>query len=277
MPLASAEAKAAFGDGGLYVEKLIERARHIEVQVLGDGRDVDPLLRARMLAAAAPPEGLGGGAVAGARRRQSREALCAVGGGAGEGGRLSRRRHARISSTTTPAGDFYFIEMNTRIQVEHPVTEMVTGIDLVREMLAHRRRRAAPPPPGRHRARAATPSRCASMPRIRRTASCRSRARSAISRIPGGPGVRFDTHALCRLHDPALLRFASRQADRLGRGPRRTPSPPEARARTNSRSAASRPPSRSIRCSPTIRTCAPAHFHTAGWSAGSRRTHRRLK
>ena len=68
-PQASAEALAAFGDGGLYLERMIERARHIEVQVLGDGTRRDPLLRARMLAAAAPAEGLGGGAFDSVGRR----------------------------------------------------------------------------------------------------------------------------------------------------------------------------------------------------------------
>ena len=96
MPQASAEAQAAFGDGGLYLEKVIERARHIEVQILGDGERVDPLLRARMLAAAPPPEGMGGGAVAGPARRHPAKAV-RLGGRAGRGRALPRRRHARIS------------------------------------------------------------------------------------------------------------------------------------------------------------------------------------
>ncbi len=134
VPQASAEAKAAFGDGGLYLEKLVERARHIEVQVLGDGRDVVHLYRARMLASAPPPESLGGGAGRPPSGRDTRTPL-----------RLARCDLARAVSYRgagtleylydETTRDFYFIEMNTRIQVEHPVTEFVTGIDLVREMI----------------------------------------------------------------------------------------------------------------------------------------------
>ncbi len=62
-PQASSEAAAAFGDSGIYVEKLIEKARHIEVQVLGDGRDVVHFFRTRMLAPAAAAKGLGGSAI----------------------------------------------------------------------------------------------------------------------------------------------------------------------------------------------------------------------
>ncbi len=134
MPVASAEAQAAFGDGGVYVEKLVERARHVEVQVLGDGRDVIHLFerecslqrRRQKVWEEAPSPALS----AATRERHSATP------------RWRWRRRSTIaaparssSSMTTSAGDFYFIEMNTRIQVEHPVTELVTGVDLVREML----------------------------------------------------------------------------------------------------------------------------------------------
>ncbi len=96
MPQASAEAKAAFGDGGLYIEKVIERARHIEVQILGDGTAGDPLLRTRMLVAAPPPESVGGSALRRSAASGARQAVrkCR---GAGRGRELSRRRNARIS------------------------------------------------------------------------------------------------------------------------------------------------------------------------------------
>ena len=133
LPQASSEALAAFGDGGLYIEKLIERPRHIEVQILGDGEQVIHLFerecslqrRRQKIWEEAPSSALPDGA---------REALCrsAVA--------LAQAVRYRGAGTVEylydeASGEFYFIEMNTRIQVEHPVTEMVTGIDLVREQI----------------------------------------------------------------------------------------------------------------------------------------------
>jgi acetyl-CoA carboxylase biotin carboxylase subunit len=133
MATATAEAQAAFGDGGLYLEKLVERARHIEVQVLGDGKNVIHLYerecslqrRRQKVWEEAPSVALDG-----AKRRS----LCNAAVD------LARAVDYRGAGTIEflyddDAGKFYFIEMNTRIQVEHPVTELVTGVDLVREML----------------------------------------------------------------------------------------------------------------------------------------------
>jgi acetyl-CoA carboxylase, biotin carboxylase subunit len=133
MPQAQAEAFAAFGDGGLYVEKLIEGARHIEVQVLGDGRDVIHCYerecslqrRRQKVWEEAPSPSL---------TEDVREKLCA------SAVALAKAVQYRGAGTLEylyddRSHDFYFLEMNTRIQVEHPVTEMVTGIDLVREMI----------------------------------------------------------------------------------------------------------------------------------------------
>ena len=132
-PQARAEAKAAFGDGGLYVERLIEAARHIEVQVLGDGdrvvhcyeRDCSLQRRRQKVWEESPAAGL---------PEDVRKRLCdaAV--------VLAESVNYRGAGTVEflygdRAQDFFFIEMNTRIQVEHPVTELVTGIDLVREMI----------------------------------------------------------------------------------------------------------------------------------------------
>jgi acetyl-CoA carboxylase biotin carboxylase subunit len=133
MPQASAEAKAAFGDGGLYIEKVIDRARHIEVQILGDGKRAIhcferecSLQRRRQKVWEEAPSAVLPQAV--------REKLCdsAVA--------LAEAVNYRGAGTLEYLYDdqthhFYFIEMNTRIQVEHPVTEMITGIDLVREMI----------------------------------------------------------------------------------------------------------------------------------------------
>jgi acetyl-CoA carboxylase biotin carboxylase subunit len=133
MPQASAEAKAAFGDGGLYIEKLVERARHIEVQVLGDGRDLVhcyerecSLQRRRQKVWEEAPST--------ALDKDRREALCASAVALAKS--VAYRGAGTIEYLYDDAtGDFFFIEMNTRIQVEHPVTELLTGVDLLREML----------------------------------------------------------------------------------------------------------------------------------------------
>ncbi len=133
MPQAQAEALAAFGDGGLYVEKLIEGARHIEVQILGDGRDVIHCFerecslqrRRQKVWEEAPSPSL---------TPAVRDKLCS------SAVALAKAVDYRGAGTLEYLYDdrsreFYFLEMNTRIQVEHPVTEMVAGIDLVCEMI----------------------------------------------------------------------------------------------------------------------------------------------
>ncbi|SCM76475.1 acetyl-CoA carboxylase, biotin carboxylase subunit [uncultured Pleomorphomonas sp.] len=131
-PQASSEAKAAFGDGGLYVEKLVERARHIEVQILGDGSDVVhcyerecSLQRRRQKVWEEAPSFV--------LPADVRERLCA------SAVALAKAVSYRGAGTVEflydeETGAYYFLEVNTRIQVEHPVTEMITGIDLVAEM-----------------------------------------------------------------------------------------------------------------------------------------------
>lgn len=128
------EARGAFGDGRVYVEKCIENARHVEVQVLCDGknqylhlgeRDCSVQRRHQKLIEETPSPGL---------PPQLREELCAA------AIKLCRAVSYRNAGTIEflvdlAANRFYFIEMNTRIQVEHPVTEMVSGVDLVAEQL----------------------------------------------------------------------------------------------------------------------------------------------
>jgi len=133
IPQAQAEALAAFGDGGLYVEKLIEGARHIEVQVLGDGRDVIHCFerecslqrRRQKVWEEAPSPSL---------TTAVRDKLCSSAVALAKA--VDYRGAGTIEYLYDDRSDeFYFLEMNTRIQVEHPVTEMVTGIDLVGEMI----------------------------------------------------------------------------------------------------------------------------------------------
>lgn len=132
-PQARAEAQAAFGDGGLYIEKVIVNPRHIEVQVLGDGSSAvhcferECSLQRRRQKVWEEAGAFGLSAATRAALCDSAVALAKAVGYSGAG---------TVEYLYDDAsGDFYFIEMNTRIQVEHPVTEMVTGIDLVAEML----------------------------------------------------------------------------------------------------------------------------------------------
>ncbi len=129
---ASTEAKAAFGDGAVYLEKYLTKPRHIEIQVLGDGkgraihlgeRDCSLQRRHQKVWEEGPSPALNAGQreeIGGTVARAMAE-LGYVGAGTVE--------------FLYEDGKFYFIEMNTRIQVEHPVTEMITGIDLVNEQI----------------------------------------------------------------------------------------------------------------------------------------------
>jgi len=187
---ASTEAKAAFGDGGLYLEKFIARARHIEVQILGDGRDAIhcyerecSLQRRRQKVWEEAPSF--------ALDRQAREALCASAVALAKS--VAYRGAGTLEYLYDDAtGKFYFIEMNTRIQVEHPITEMVCGIDLVREML----RIAAGAPLAyqqsdiRLRGHAIEARINAEDPALNFRPSP---GKVTAFAAPGGPGVRFDT------------------------------------------------------------------------------------
>ena len=186
---ASAEALAAFGDGGLYLERVIENARHVEVQILGDGsnvvhcfeRECSLQRRRQKVWEEAPSPAL---------NCTTRQALCrsavmlaaSVGyRGAGTVEYLYDERADR----------FFFIEMNTRIQVEHPVTELVTGIDLVAEQIlvcageSLSLRQAEIETRGHAievRINAEDPA-CDFLP---------NPGQITQLRLPGGPGVRFD-------------------------------------------------------------------------------------
>jgi acetyl-CoA carboxylase, biotin carboxylase subunit len=130
---ASSEALSAFGDGALYVERAVVGARHVEIQVLGDGegavltlgeRDCSIQRRHQKLVEEAPSP-----AVSPDLREEMEDAArraCET---------LRYRGAGTIEFLLDVDGRFYFIEMNTRLQVEHPVTELVTGVDLARAQL----------------------------------------------------------------------------------------------------------------------------------------------
>lgn len=132
-PKAQREAQAAFGNGAVYLERFIRQARHIEVQVLGDGKHAVHLFerecslqrRRQKVFEEAPSPALS---------PVQREALCS------SAVQLTQALNYRGAGTLEylyddVSGEFFFIEMNTRIQVEHPISEMITGIDLVQAML----------------------------------------------------------------------------------------------------------------------------------------------
>ncbi|MBW3244649.1 acetyl-CoA carboxylase biotin carboxylase subunit [Epibacterium sp. DP7N7-1] len=132
-PQAKAEAEAAFGDGGLYVERAILSPRHIEVQILGDGETAVHCFE-RECSLQRRRQKVWEEAGATCLDEETREALCA------SAVALAKAVNYRGAGTLEylfdeAANEFFFIEMNTRIQVEHPVTEMLTGVDLVAEMI----------------------------------------------------------------------------------------------------------------------------------------------
>ena len=196
---AATEAEAAFGDSSLYLEKLLVDARHVEVQVLGDAhgnlihlfeRECSLQRRRQKLLEESPSPALDP-----KTRTAMTDAALRIARAA------SYENAGTIEFLLDGNGDFYFIEMNTRIQVEHPVTEMVTGVDLVKEQL----RVAAGEPLSiaqeeveldgaaiEVRINAEDPER-AFLP---------SPGEITGLALPGGPGVRVDTAAFAGYHVP---------------------------------------------------------------------------
>lgn len=188
--IATAEAKAAFGNGDVYLERFIAQARHIEVQILGDGervihcfeRECSLQRRRQKVWEEAPSSAIDAA---------TRAALC------DSALRLAHAVSYRGAGTLEYLYDdatreFFFIEMNTRIQVEHPITEMITGIDLVQEML-----RISLGEPLRLKQEDIRATGVAIEVRINAENAARNFAPSPgkVTRleVPGGPGVRFDS------------------------------------------------------------------------------------
>ena len=133
IPLARREAQAAFGEGALYLEKLMEKARHIEVQLLADAhghiihlgeRECSIQRRHQKLIEEAPSR-----ALSAALKRRICRAAVSIGRGAGYVGA------GTVEFLLDAGANFYFLEVNPRLQVEHTVTEAVTGVDIVKEQL----------------------------------------------------------------------------------------------------------------------------------------------
>jgi len=188
---AQAEAEAAFGNGELYLEKYVERPRHVEVQVLADlhghvvhlwERDCTMQRRHQKLIEESPAPQL---------RPETRRAMCEAAVRLVQAAKYTNA--GTVEFIIDRQGDFYFIELNARIQVEHPVTEMVTGVDLLKAQI--RVAAGEPLPFGQEDVRQEGSA-----------IECRINAEDpqkgfrptpgTITRwiVPGGFGVRFDSH-----------------------------------------------------------------------------------
>ncbi len=206
---ARSEAQKAFGADAVYLERYVDRPRHVEIQILADThgrvaalgeRECSIQRRHQKLIEEAPSV-----AVTPALRRRMSEAATAAAGAVGYVGA------GTIEFLLAPDGAFYFLEMNTRIQVEHPVTELVYGVDLVREQL-----RIAAGRPLSVRAGQLEPRGHA--------IECRITAEDPFNdflpatgtvrylRVPGGPGVRWDGgveagNEVTLFYDPLLAKL----------------------------------------------------------------------
>jgi len=215
---ATAEAQAAFGNGEVYLERFIRQARHIEVQILGDGQRVVHCFE-RECSLQRRRQKVWEEAPSAAISEATRAALCE------SALRLAHAVAYRGAGTLEYLYDddtreFFFIEMNTRIQVEHPVTEMITGIDLVKEML-----RIALGQPLRLQQKDIRLTGAAIEVRINAENAAKNFMPSPglVSQlvVPGGPGVRFDTMLFpgCTVpayYDSLLGKLIVHDTDRAG-------------------------------------------------------------
>nr|WP_312373302.1 acetyl-CoA carboxylase biotin carboxylase subunit [Delftia acidovorans] len=214
----TAEAQAAFGNGEVYLERFIRQARHIEVQILGDGQRVVHCFE-RECSLQRRRQKVWEEAPSAAISEATRAALCE------SALRLAHAVAYRGAGTLEYLYDddtreFFFIEMNTRIQVEHPVTEMITGIDLVKEML-----RIALGQPLRLQQEDIRLTGVAIEVRINAENAAKNFMPSPgiVSQlvVPGGPGVRFDTMLFpgCTVpayYDSLLGKLIVHDTDRAG-------------------------------------------------------------
>jgi acetyl-CoA carboxylase biotin carboxylase subunit len=207
---ARSEALKAFGADEVYLEKYLERPRHVEIQILADSygrvmalgeRECSIQRRHQKLIEEAPSPAVSPAL----RRRMSEAATAAVGA-------VRYQSAGTVEFLLAPGGEFYFLEMNTRLQVEHPVTELVYGVDIVREQLhvaagQPLRVHAGPLHPRGH------------------AIECRITAEDPFNdflpatgvvrylRIPSGPGVRWDGgveagNEVTLFYDPLIAKLA---------------------------------------------------------------------
>jgi acetyl-CoA carboxylase biotin carboxylase subunit len=217
---ARSEAQSAFGDGAVYFERLLERPRHIEVQLLGDThgtvrafveRECSIQRRHQKLIEESPSP-----SVSATLRRLLMEAAAAIGRAVGY------TSAGTVEFLVDEQGKFYFLEMNTRLQVEHPVTEAVTGLDFVRAQIDIARGR-----PLDVGSAADEPSFAG------HAIECRIYAEDPAEgflpspgtithlRAPGGPGIRDDTGAFAgwsvsTSYDPLISKLVAWAPDRPG-------------------------------------------------------------
>jgi acetyl-CoA carboxylase, biotin carboxylase subunit len=187
---ASLEAEAAFGDGSLYLEKAVSPARHVEIQVLADGQGGVLTLGERECSIQRRHQKLIEESPSPALDAATREAMEAAAERACHA--IGYRNAGTFEFLLGPDRSFYFIELNARLQVEHPVTEMVTGVDIVREQL-----RIASGEPLERTGRAERRGHAIEV-RLNaedpRKAFAPSPGTITRCRPPLGPGVRFDTY-----------------------------------------------------------------------------------
>ena len=190
---ASAEAQAAFGNGAVFIEKFLENARHVEVQCLGDKhghaihlyeRDCSMQRRHQKVIEEAPGPGID---------RRKRDSVCEAAARLIKAAEYSGA--ATVEFLMDEKQNFYMLEVNTRVQVEHPVTELVTGIDIVKTMI-------------RVAAGEELPYKQRDIQVRGHAIECRinaedpdkgfrpSAGKVEIWQTPGGPGVRLDSHVV---------------------------------------------------------------------------------
>ena len=215
---ARSEAKSAFGDDAIYVEKAIVRPRHVEVQVLADAdgnivhlfeRDCSIQRRHQKVVEETPsPASVADDVLIAEMGAVAVRAARAVG----------YRSAGTIEFLLAEDGSFYFLEMNTRLQVEHPITELVTGLDLVREQV----RIAAGEPLGYAQAdvvRRGHAIECRIYAEDPATGFLPSPGRIEVLRVPSGPGVRDDSGVyegaqVSSFYDPLLSKLSVWALDR---------------------------------------------------------------